>query len=308
MNLHNNTTKLAFLALLSASVIWGATIPIMKLTLIHVPVFTLAFLRFGIASLLIFPFVKNKLKVSANDAVPIVLSALTAVTLNITFFFWAVKLTTALNVGIIGATVPILTLLAAHVFLRENITKNLFVGAAMGILGIGVIITKDFALHGLTLSPLGDFFMLLAVLAFVASEIINKKLFVAYSPLVITFYAMCIGAITFFPAAVVENMQNPVWIYQVPFIAIFGILYGICFSSLAAYFFWHFGLSKINASQVGFFYYLDPLVATTVSVFLLSEKITPPFLIGALFIFLGIFFAESHFSSRTKHHIKPHLR
>lgn len=294
MNLTSNHRLLAFIALILASSIWGINSSIMKLTLLTVPPFTLAFIRFGAAALLLFPFVFRKLKIESRD-IPLLLLAITgAVTLHIPFFFFGLKFTTALNAGIIIAATPIFTLLFAHLFLREKLKSKLILGSILGTTGIGFIIGKDIVAKGVNLSPLGDVLILLAILMFVFYEIASKKLFARYSPFTITFYAFAFGSLSLSPFALLELQQNTQWITNVSSQAVFGILYGIFLSSFAAYSLWQWGLTKLSASRVGFFFYLDPVVGTLAAVVLLGEVITIPFLLGAALIFLGLFIAEGH--------------
>lgn len=289
-----NKKHRAILALISASIIWGITGPVMKLTLQSVPIFSLAFIRFFFASLILFPFVYKKLSINIKDLPILILCAGLGVTFNIAFFFWGLTLTSALNSGIIIATAPLFILLGAAIFLKEKITRRLMIGLIIGITGIGIIISRDVFQNGISLSPLGDFIILLSLLAFVFYDILSKKLFKKYSPLTITFYSFLIGAISFFPASYYEFVNNPAWMTGLKSNALFGIIFGIFFSSFAAYSLWQWGLSKIDAGQAGFFYYLDPVASTIGAVILLSEKITQPFVLGAMLIFLGLFFAEGH--------------
>lgn len=284
--------KKAIIALTVASIIWGATAPIMKITLVTIPIFSLALIRFGAASLLLLPFVANKLSISKEDLPTVVFSGLLGVTTNIGFFFWGLTLTTALNAGIIIASTPIFTLLCARIFLKEKTTINLAIGAILGLLGIAIIIGKDFVNNGFNLSPLGDLLILLATLAFVFYEILSKKLFKKYNSFTITFYSFAIGALTFLPAAILEWQKDSQWISSLSTAPILGLGYGVLLSSFTAYSLWQWGLSKIEASRVGFFFYIDPVVATIVAVILLAEKITIPFIIGSLLVFLGLFIAE----------------
>ncbi|RJQ37474.1 hypothetical protein C4559_03590 [Candidatus Microgenomates bacterium] len=292
MNL--DSKKIAILALIISSVIWGSTSTVMKLTLKEVPIFSLAFIRFFLAALLLYPFVRKKLSIDRKDIPILVISAFLGVTLNISFFFWGLTQTSALNAGIIVTSSPIFLILIAHTFLKEKISKNLVVGAVMSMVGISIIISKDTLANGLNVFPFGDFLILAATLFFVFYEVISKGLFKKYNPLVVTFYSFAIGAMGFLPSLVVEFQREPYWIQNISTPAIFGIIYGILFSSLIAYSFWEWGLFKISASKAGFFFYLDPIASTITAVVILSEKVTTPFLIGAAFIFIGLFFAESH--------------
>lgn len=294
-----NSKKLAILALITASIIWGINGPVMKLTLQSVPIFSLAFIRFFFASLILFPFIYKKLHINLKDLPIFILCAGLGVTFNITFFFWGLTLTTALNSGIIVSTTPMFTLIFAAIFLKEKITKGLIIGSIIGILGIGIIVSQDILKNGIALSPIGDFLILLATLAFIFYEILSKKFLKNYHPLTIIFYAFAIGGVSFLPAAVFEFTKNPGWINNLPSTSIWGIIFGTLFSSIGAYSLWQWGLSKIDESRAGFFFYLDPMASTVAAVILLSEKITQPFVLGAILIFLGLLFAEGRLPYHT---------
>ncbi|MCL5432678.1 MAG: DMT family transporter [Patescibacteria group bacterium] len=292
MNLKSSPSRSVFLALVLASIIWGATGPVMKLTLESVPIFSLAFIRFFVASLILLPFVFKKLSIRREDLPLLFLSALFGVTFNISFFFWGLTMTSGLNSGIIVASTPILTLLFAAVFLGERISRNMILGCIVGILGIAVIIGKDILKNGITLSPYGDLLILAAVITFIFYEMLSKNLFKRYDPVTITFYSFIIGGLTFLPSLFFEYSINPAWINNLSLSSFFGIAYGIFLSSLAAYLLWQWGLSKSCESCAGFFFYLDPISSTVASVILLSEKITWAFILGSVLIFLGLFIAE----------------
>ncbi|MBI2036644.1 DMT family transporter [Candidatus Microgenomates bacterium] len=290
--MNSNHRQLAFLALILASIIWGASAAVMKITLFTVPPFSLALIRFGAAALLFLPLVWKNLIIKKEDLPAFLLLGLIGFTVHIPLFLFGLKLTTALNAGIIVSSVPLFTLLLASIFLKEKIKINLVLGIILGIAGVGIIIGKDAFATGVKLSPFGDMLILTAMLLFVFYEILSKKLFRKYSVFVVTFYSFVIGAVTFIPFAIFEFAQNPNWINNVSQASFWGIIYGIFLSSFAAYSLWQWGLSKLSANRVGFFFYLDPVVATIVAVILLSEVVTGPFIIGSLLIFAGLFIAE----------------
>src|SRR5258708_11986603 len=291
MTIHNSS-KRPIIALLIASIIWGATPAIMKLSLTSVPISSLGFLRFGAAAILLLPFVYQKLRVKRSDIITIILSGLLGITYNILFFFWGLTHTTAINAGLITATVPIFTLFFAQFFLGEKITNRLRFGVLLGFTGIACIIVKDILQQGISISPFEDFFLLISTVSFVLYEIVSKKLFKKYNPLVITFYMFSVGAISFLPATLFEYINFPSWISSLSTPAVFGVVFGILGSSILAYVLWNWGLSKMDVNRVGFFFYLNPIVSTITAVLLLSEKITVSFVLQSLFILIALFFSE----------------
>lgn len=296
-----NHKNLAILAVVISTIIWGANVTIMKFTLTSVPPFSLGFIRFFGASLLFLPFLFRKVRL--KDLSPIVLvTGLIGITGTLSLFFLGLRLTTALNAGIITAFSPILILIAAHILLKEKIRRNILAGGLLGILGIGIIIGKDFT-QKFALSPLGDFLILLSIFGSVFYSIFSKKVSREFPPQLTTFYVLLIGGLGFLPGAIWEWQSDPSWMANLPKVAIFGVLYAMIFSSLIAHSFWQWGLSKMDATKVGVFNYLEPIVTTITAVLFLSERITLPFVIGSLFIFSGLLVAEVH-----RHHHPPHHR
>lgn len=286
---------MAILALVIASLIWGLTGPLMKLALEVVPIFTLATIRFGIACILLAPFVYKHLKIDKKHIPTFIMAGLFGIGLHIPLLFWGFTLTSILNVVVLNASTPLFTLLFANLFLKEKITKNLVIGGVVGMIGIIVIIARDIAINGISASPFGNLLILISILFFVTYEIISKKLFKVYSSSTVTWYSFLIGTLAMLPFALYENVTYSSWVNNIDTTIVLEILYGIFFSSLAAYSLWQWGLSLIPASRVGFFIYLDPLTSTVAAVLLLGETITIPFVIGALFVFLGLFIAEGKF-------------
>ncbi|MBI4100394.1 DMT family transporter [Candidatus Microgenomates bacterium] len=288
----SNSKKRAIIALVIAALIWGAAVPIFKWSLGNIPPFSLAFLRFFLAAFLIFPLAKNHLKISSKDIDRIVLISLLGITLNISFFFQALRYTTALNAAVLLTTAPILTLFTAHIFLKERLRPILILSLSLAVLGMIVLIINPIRENGIDSHLLGNFLMLLAVLSWVGYEITAKKLFVSYPAITIVFYSFLIGAFSFFPGFYAEYIMSPEWVLDLDIKGIVGIAYGAFFSSTIAYLAWDFGLSKLPASEVSLFSSLQPLAAAVIALPLLGEKITFPFLIGAFLILTGVFLLE----------------
>ena len=292
--------NLAILALILSAVFWGASATITKFALIYIPPLSLGFIRFVGAAILFLPFVFRK--INLKELTPtVILTALIGITAQLSLFYTGLKVTTALNAGIITAFSPILTLVAARFLLSERTGRNVLFGAAIGLLGIGIIIGQDFS-SGLSLSPLGDFLILLSIFGSVYYSIFSKKILEKYPPILTTFYLLGIGGLGFTPFAVSEFLKNPGWLLNLPTTAVLALLYTIIFSSFLAHSLWQWGLSKMEATKVGIFTYLEPIVTTITAVMILSEKITGAFIIGSIFIFSGLLIAEVHRHRHPPHH------
>jgi drug/metabolite transporter (DMT)-like permease len=141
------------------------------------------------------------------------------------------------------------------------------------------------------------------MLGAVGANITGKIIFKKYNPLTITFWAFLISSCSFLPLSGWEYIANPNLFHSIPASGIWSVAYGAILSSLVAYCLFAYGISKIKASDASMFAYIDPVIGTILSYTLLSEPITRYFILGAVFIFTGIFMAEG----RIHYHPIPRL-
>lgn len=283
----------AYLYVIAATVIWGATPAIMKLTLTQIPVFTLAFLRMFIASLIMLIFVRKNLKIEKKDYFSFINLALSGVTLNISLFFIGLKLTHAINAAFLVAIGPIVTIIAAHYYLKEKLEHKLITAGLIALFGATIIIGKPNGAPNL-LASIGNILLLLSSLAWVLHELMAKKLLKTYDSSTVTFYTIFIGSLTFLPLFIIEVVKNPAWIDQINKTGFLGLLYGIFFASFIAYWSWQKGLQKLPAGKAAFFFYLDPISGALFSYLILGEKLTLSLIFGGLLIALAVILAEFH--------------
>ena len=289
--MHLSTRQKAILALIVTNIIWGGASPIFKYSLQNIPPFTLAFLRFEIAALLLLPFVYKEFKNTHNEKEnikDIILFSLSGVTFNIIFFFLGLKLTESINAPIISSSGPIFIIIFSLIFLKEKFEKKEFIGSVISFSGILLIVIQPLFQKGFDGSILGNIFLLLATLGAVGQTLIGRKLTQKYPPLPLTFISFVIGSLTFIPFAATEVGHLP----PLDLRGIVGIVYGAIFSSALAYSLFAWGLSKMEASEAGLFTYVDPIVAIAIAYPLLGEKPTIFFAFGAIMVFAGIFIAE----------------
>lgn len=290
--------NLPILSLILANIIWGAASPIFKWSLEAIPPFTLAFFRFYIAAIILFCFLREKIfDVKKKDFFKIFLCGFFGVTINISFFFWGLQLSKAINAPIIASTAPLIIFAFAVIFLHEKIKKNKLIGLFIGFFGIILIIIQPIIDQGgLSIESLGDLFILVATLGAVGQTIFAKNLMndqAHLNPFVLTFWMFAIGAISFFPMFIVEVAKptfNPSTLLEIQ--PLTGIIFGALLSSLVAYSLYIFGLSKIKAAETGIFTYIDPIIAILIAIPLLHENITWEFIAGSILIFGGIWIAE----------------
>ncbi|MDP3987708.1 MAG: DMT family transporter [Candidatus Levybacteria bacterium] len=303
MRLSNH--KKAILALILANFIWGAASPIFKWSLTNIHPFTLAFLRFFIPTLILFPFAATQLKVKREHWLNLFLLAIFGITLNISFYFMGLEKTDAINAPMIATSGPIFLLICCLLFLKEKINRKIVSGTLIGFLGVLLIILQPFLEKGHDGSIVGNLFLVIATIAGVLHIVHAKKIMPYYSATTVTFWAFLIGSLTFLPMLVFES-QRVGFLPNLSLPGIVGIVFGAIFSSLIGYFVYHWSIKTLFAQEVGIFAYIDPIIAVIIAIPLLGEIPTPIYVLGSIFVFAGIFIAEGRLPYHPLHKWREH--
>ena len=312
-----------YLAVIASYLIWGGAGPVIKLTLQYIPPFTFLFLRLLIVCILVFPYTYYLLRSSSiakKDYLKIVLLGIFSQT-SLILIFLGYKYTTALEGVMVGMLGPVLSVAAGHYFYHEKADWHIRLGLGIAVLGTFFIAFEPLTQSGLTgidakQRLLGNLLIICYSLSFLlyiiwskislglSSDATKKALkFIHikpmkkhYSPLLLMSLSFYVGLISFLPMSLLEitgffgpvnfsfqNLSITPWL---------GILYMAILSSIAAYYLFEWGLTKIQIKDTAIFSYLHPVFALPFAYWLLRELPSTYMLIGAGIIAVGIAIAE----------------
>ncbi|MBI2641029.1 DMT family transporter, partial [Candidatus Roizmanbacteria bacterium] len=246
-------------ALIIANVIWGAASPIFKFSLENIPPFTLAFIRFFFASLFFLPFLRGiRMSIlTKREWLELFLGSFFGISVNITFFFLGLQRTQSINAPIIASAGPVFLFFLSVLFLGEKARQKVFIGMLVALFGVLTIILSPFFLDGeeIVLGEVtGNIFFVLATLGAVSHALFYKKVLKKMNSLQVTGIGFIIGSLSFVPFMLGELQQ---WSFaELNINGWTGILFGVFLSSALAYFLYNYGLSKIDAQEVGLFTYI----------------------------------------------------
>lgn len=301
-----------YLAIIAAHIIWGGNYVFAKITLQEIPMMSLGFLRYGLACLLIIPFLvsleKKDKQIKLEHLPQLILGALLLACINIAFFYAGLTRTTAINASVLELSIPIISVIGGWWFLKEKIYTANLAGIAISLFGAISVIGIPLLFFG-NFSPkefFGNILILISAVTFVTGSMIIKKMLKIYKPLVITGIVFLTAASAFILPAFMEYLQNPNWVLKVSMLGIFGLIYITVLSSICAYFLLLWGLSKIPVSHANLIQYIEPAVAASLAVPLLGERISFSFIIGTCLIVLGVYWGtlgkQEHHQSHHRHH------
>lgn len=292
--------RLGILALLGATLFWGAGPVITKLGVREVPPYSLAFLRFFLAVVLLLPFflASRHRKIQRSDLPKFLMAGLTGSGLNAIFFMAGISRTTAISSAAIFATVPLVNALAATLILREKASSVRIFGIAIGLIGsLLIALGPKFLGVGNGQAPgdiWGNLLVGISVVSWVTYIILSKELLVKYSPLTVTTISFMVGTIFLLPFFFVELISNPSWYLAMTQVGIISIIYGAIFAFVLSFLLYQYGLKQTSAFEAGAVLYLNPVLASIFAIPILGEWPTPIFLVGTGLILGGVFLATTY--------------
>jgi len=291
----SKSRKMAYLALLTTSVVWGFAPPIIKYTPGFISPTDFLFYRFLLVSLiLLVPLILrlNHRRITKNQLLNYLFLGFLATPLNLFILFKGIEKTTSINATVISITSPILIIIGGAFFLHEKITRMEKIGIGLTIAGTIFTIVQPLLETGVNFSQntYGNLLVFLGAMEWAIFTLLSKK-HKELDPFILTAFSFLLGLIIFLPLFVIRHPSLTGALPPSP--AFFGILYMALFGSVIAYFTYIWGLSKIEASEATVFTYLQPLFAVPLAAIWLKEPLTLPFLIGAILIGVGVFVCES---------------
>ncbi len=289
----------AYLMLLFVAFFWGIAGPIIKFTLGDLP--TLPFLTYRfflstVAVLAILPFSHFKIPKSKGVFLLTLLYGFTTSTVALGLLFWGLEKTTALDMALITSTAPLLIAVAGAHWLKEHITKREKIGMSIAFLGTSITILEPLLENGFKSGQVsGNFLMLLYLLVNTVSAVLAKILLrKGVSAFTLTGVSFTGGFLTILPLSITFYGLSPMLIkiqdMTLPYHL--GVIYMAIISGNLAYFLANKAQKTIEIGEAALFTYLNPLFALPLAIFWLKEKISLPFIFGAVFISIGVIIAE----------------
>ncbi len=250
------------------------------------------FLRLVVATVfftaILFTFRLNE-KVKKEHLGLFALAAMFEPFLYFIFEGYGLKNTSPVIGSAIIAMIPLVTPIAARIFLKERLTPMNIVGFIVSFVGVIVLLlNKDLEF---TASPKGILFLSGAVLVAVGYSIALIKLTKLYKPLTITWIQNIIGMLYFAPMVIIMERFQPsnfanVSGYIVP-LACLGV-----FCSAVAYALWAFTFSRLGASRANVYSNLIPVFTAIFSYLLAMEEMTLFKIIGIVVVVCGLVLSQ----------------
>lgn len=277
------------LALLTVQVFFAIHYLAAKFVVETVPPRAWAFTRVAgaaIVLLLLNRIYRPGVRVAPRDMARLGLFALFGVVINQICFTEGIRLTVPSHSALINTLIPVSTFLFAIVLRAEGLSLRKGAGLLLAFSGVMVLLgAHHFSLEDRYVR--GDLLTLANACSFGLFLVVSRDVVRRYPSLTVTAYMMAWGAVGIGVVGVRDFARFDFGSLTLPLVAVMAWI--ILFATVINYLLNYYALARVESSTVALFIYLQPLLATILSVGLGRETLTGRFLGSAALVFAGVF-------------------
>ena len=293
-------THKAHLALLVTTLIFGFGYNIVK-SLMPVVLQPMQLIFIRLLGVMVIYFLFQRLfvpeKVERRDLFMLAACGITGFALNQALFYEGLNLSTPVDASLIHVLNPIVVTVFASFILRDRVTWIKAAGIALGASGVLILV-----LYGRKVSldgshALGNVLIFLNLICYALYLVLIKPLVGKYHTTTILKWVSMFGFIFILPFSVKQALEIDYSAITLP--AWLGIAYIIFLNTFVAYLLINFALKSLGTTIVSYYSYLQPVIASAMSVTIGQGGITVPKVLAALLIFSGVYVVNRS-NSRVK--------
>ncbi|AOY89561.1 hypothetical protein BKP64_16060 [Marinobacter salinus] len=296
-NAVSNTRSLglAYIGLVLTPLFWAGNAVVARGTVESIPPLSMSFWRWVIALAFLLPFglpgVWQHRKIIRQRLGSMLALATFSVGAFNSLLYFAATTTTATNIALINATIPIFVAFLAWVLLGDRTRPIQAVGIALAVLGILTVVARGdiTVLTGLEAQP-GDLIMVAAVFSWGLFSVLLRRQSVPLPALTFLTTQIFLGAMVILPFYLTDLFFFSGG-FELSGETALPLLFVAIFPGILAYGFWNHGVQKIGPSKAAIFMYLTPVFASVLAGILLGESLGLFHIIGGLLILCGLLLA-----------------
>lgn len=284
-----------------AAAIWGGMYVVSKYVLQFVAPLALVWLRYLLASLLLFSLLwlqqrktqQQRLKLRKKQWLMLLWIGFIGYFISIACQFIGTKLSDAHTGAMITSATPAFVVVFARFVLKETFTWRKIMSLIVATSGVLFTI-------GLP-DKLGAYFwgcvaLVIAAITWALLSVYVKKAADELPPLLITTYAIFFALIFTTPFMVHDWLTGAIHLADGRVVV--GVIYLGVVATAGAFFLWNKGLTMIDAGAGSLFLFLQPIVGTLLGWLILGEELSINFAAGSILILVGV--ALATFERKTK--------
>jgi len=279
---------------LVTSLLFSGSFVAAKYTTFDLKPLTTTFFRYFVALLFLTILIKfNKpsgLKIQRKDIILFILLGLSGIVGYHYFFFLSLHFTEVANTAIINAMNPIVTGIAAAIFIKEKLFKKNYIGIILSFVGVIILLTKGRLenLIGFNFNK-GDLLMLISGLNWVVYTLLIKKMIKKYSGFTLTYYATLFGVVFLIFLTLTEGLFEQIKNISLP--SILSIIYMGVGASGLGYLLYNYSIKEIGPTKTSSFVYsCVPIFVAILAYIFFDQTISLVMAVSVIFILFGLRF------------------
>lgn len=238
-------------------------------------------------------------EVEKSDLLKIFLASMLGLFLTQTTFLKGITLVTPFDTSILTSITPIFTMFVAAVALKEPITLKKTGGVFLAFMGVILLITNSVGLNGSTnqTEPLGVVLIILNAFIFALYLGIFRPLIAKYHVITFMKWMFLFSMLVALPFGIGEFFTIDYASFSGNFIL--ELLYMLVFATFIAYFLIPVGQKYLRPTVISLYSYLQPLIASVVSVWIGMDVLSWQKIVAACAVFIGVILVNKSRSAKN---------
>ena len=271
--------------------VWGSTFLAIRVGVHQVPPLLFASMRFFVAGLVLFAWMRVRGTPSPTRRQWMGASALAVCIFVVDYgcLFWAEQRVPSGIAAVMLATIPVFMALSEIIFLRtQRLTVRLALALLIGIAGVAVLMSRSLGLGEVPVYRPGAVALILAAMSWSIASALTRKVPLPEDKAMSAGAQMLAGGIMLAIIATsfgelrgfdIRAVSRGVWL---------ALAYLIVAGSIIGFTAYVWLIHHESPTKVGTYAYVNPVVAVIVGYFLGGEKVGPRTLLGTLLVLVSV--------------------
>jgi drug/metabolite transporter (DMT)-like permease len=271
--------------------IWGSTFLGIRIGVHEVPPFLFAAIRFSLAGIILYVWmrVKGTRSPTRREWVSASAVGLLIFVFDYGLLFWAEQRVPSGIAAVMMATIPVFMALSEIVFLgTQKLTLRLALALLVGSGGVVVLVSRSLSLSEAPVDTAGAIALVIAAISWALAAVLMRKLPLPPVKSMSSAAQMLAGGALLFVASCALGEFRAFHPQQVSRGAWIALAYLIFAGSIVAFTAYVWLLHYESPTRVGTYAYINPIVAVAIGYFLGGEAVGPRTLLGTLLVLLSV--------------------
>ena len=271
--------------------VWGSTFLAIRVGVREVPPFLLAGLRFLIAGIVLYAWMRAKGTQSPalREWGAVLLLAVLIFVFDYGLLFWAERRVPSGIAAVMMATIPVFMAISEILILRtQRLSARLAIGLLVGTGGVTVLVSRRLSFGEVPIDTAGACALIVAAISWSLASALTRRLPLPAAKAMSSGAQMLSGGVLLMLTAALLGEFRGFHVDTVSRGAWLALAYLIVLGSIVAFTAYVWLLHYESPTRVGTYAYVNPVVAVLVGYFLGGEALGPRMIVGTVLVLVSV--------------------